>query len=346
MITSLELRNFKAHRETTLPLGQLTVLVGPNSAGKTSVLQALAVLGASVGEDPWVSLSRLGSIEDLVSRQANDTYLELAVTLQDSTMGKVGFRGDARGDTWEFTVPFQLSNGTSNVASRRPFTGVHSGVDWSALRNAGVFQFSASSIAKPGEWAQPQRLDGLNTASVLSRLKLADDSAFASILDGMRRLIPMLRGIRLPPVKDGQTAGNAIELDFVAAERIPATAVSEGTLVLLALLTALHGPGSPRLLLIDDIERSLHPTAQMELVDYVLTLLKQRPDVQMVVTTHSPFVLDRLDPDQIQVCFPRADGGIAVRALSEHPDARRAMGTISAGQLWTMDPESWVEGAQ
>jgi energy-coupling factor transporter ATP-binding protein EcfA2 len=59
MITSLEHRNFKAHRETTLPLGQLTVLVGPNSAGKTSVLQALAVLGASVGEDPWVSLSRL-----------------------------------------------------------------------------------------------------------------------------------------------------------------------------------------------------------------------------------------------------------------------------------------------
>jgi energy-coupling factor transporter ATP-binding protein EcfA2 len=88
MITSLEHRNFKAHRETTLPLGQLTVLVGPNSAGKTSVLQALAVLGASVGEDPWVSLSRLGTIEDLVSRQANDTYLELAVTLQDSTMGK------------------------------------------------------------------------------------------------------------------------------------------------------------------------------------------------------------------------------------------------------------------
>ena len=43
MITSIRLQNFKGHRDTTVPLGRLTVLVGPNGSGKTSVLEALAI---------------------------------------------------------------------------------------------------------------------------------------------------------------------------------------------------------------------------------------------------------------------------------------------------------------
>ena len=45
MIESVTLQNFKAHRDTRVPLGRLTVLVGQNAAGKTSVLQALDLLG-------------------------------------------------------------------------------------------------------------------------------------------------------------------------------------------------------------------------------------------------------------------------------------------------------------
>lgn len=41
MITRLRLENFKAHRDTDIALRQLTVLVGENSSGKTSVLEAL-----------------------------------------------------------------------------------------------------------------------------------------------------------------------------------------------------------------------------------------------------------------------------------------------------------------
>ncbi len=41
MIESIEFRNFKVLRETTLPLGRCTVLVGPNGSGKSTVLQAM-----------------------------------------------------------------------------------------------------------------------------------------------------------------------------------------------------------------------------------------------------------------------------------------------------------------
>ncbi|MEU5593355.1 DUF3696 domain-containing protein [Streptomyces sp. NPDC020298] len=47
MIDRLTLHNFKAFRDTSLPLGPLTLLTGLNSSGKSSVLQAIALLRQS-----------------------------------------------------------------------------------------------------------------------------------------------------------------------------------------------------------------------------------------------------------------------------------------------------------
>ena len=54
------------------------------------------------------------------------------------------------------------------------------------------------------------------------------------------------------------------------------------------------------------------------------------------------FILEGLEPSQVRVFFPDEKGGIVVRPLSEHPDARRAIGALSAGQIWTLSPEKWV----
>ena len=43
MITSIRIQDFKGHRDSTIPLGRLTMLVGPNGSGKTSVLDALRI---------------------------------------------------------------------------------------------------------------------------------------------------------------------------------------------------------------------------------------------------------------------------------------------------------------
>ncbi|MGW1653590.1 AAA family ATPase [Streptomyces atratus] len=51
MITQLTLVNFKAFRRLELPMGPLTLLTGLNSSGKSSVLQALALLRQSFGPD-------------------------------------------------------------------------------------------------------------------------------------------------------------------------------------------------------------------------------------------------------------------------------------------------------
>ena len=41
MIESIQFKNFKCLRDTTLPLSPCTILVGPNGSGKSTVLEAL-----------------------------------------------------------------------------------------------------------------------------------------------------------------------------------------------------------------------------------------------------------------------------------------------------------------
>ena len=42
MIKAIHFKNYKALRETTLPLGRLTLLIGPNGSGKSTALGAMA----------------------------------------------------------------------------------------------------------------------------------------------------------------------------------------------------------------------------------------------------------------------------------------------------------------
>src|SRR5436309_12437929 len=44
MIESIEFKNFKALRDTTLPLSQFSLIVGPNGSGKSTALGATQVL--------------------------------------------------------------------------------------------------------------------------------------------------------------------------------------------------------------------------------------------------------------------------------------------------------------
>ncbi|OJH36700.1 hypothetical protein BON30_32410 [Cystobacter ferrugineus] len=195
-------------------------------------------------------------------------------------------------------------------------------------------------------------MDGGNTAVVLAALKLEREEIFERIESELRKIVPTvqrirIRRIKLPSTDDSNEprVGNKIFIDFQGAPDVPAHGASEGTLITLALLTALLSPNRPRIVLLDDIDQSLHPQAQMELMGELKRLLESFPEVQLVATTHSPYILDAIEPSDVRVFAPRKDGSIACRSLSEHPQAKKMRGALTTGQLWSLDPEwRWVAG--
>jgi predicted ATPase len=120
--------------------------------------------------------------------------------------------------------------------------------------------------------------------------------------------------------------------------------VSEGTLTATGLLAALVGTGDdgPALLMIDDLEHGLHPKAQRDLVGVLRTLLEAKPELQILVTTHSPYVIDELGAEEVYVLNTDAEGVAHARRLSEHPKAEYALEVLTTGELWGAEGEAWV----
>ncbi|XXV32419.1 ATP-binding protein [Sorangium sp. So ce1389] len=187
--------------------------------------------------------------------------------------------------------------------------------------------------------------------------------AFLSIQEAAKRVIPTLERIRTRRAKvqrqeyqsitvDGDEAtqravdrfywGQQLVLDFKGAPDVPAPLASEGTLLVIGLLTALWMDPRPRLLLLDDIDKALHPRAQEELVAQIRKILEMTPDLQVVATSHSPYLLDHFEAQDVLLTALLPDGSTACARLTDHPDFDRWKSTTRSGELWSFVGEDWV----
>lgn len=87
MLEKIQLKNFKVSRDVSLNLAPLTVLAGLNGAGKSTSLQAIALLRQSFGKSGDTAtlhlsgdLLRLGEWEDVLSETAQDDQITIQVT--------------------------------------------------------------------------------------------------------------------------------------------------------------------------------------------------------------------------------------------------------------------------
>lgn len=79
-------------------------------------------------------------------------------------------------------------------------------------------------------------------------------------------------------------------------------------------------------------EWGLHPIKQTQWIKETL-----ESNREVVFCTHSPYMLDSLDFEQVIVCHQGK-----CKQLSQHPAAERAREAMTAGQLWTMEGEEWI----
>lgn len=107
---------------------------------------------------------------------------------------------------------------------------------------------------------------------------------------------------------------------------------NEGFLFLLFYLTLFNSKDTPRFFAVDNIESALNPKLMTRLTEYLVERTIAN-DNQVIVTTHSPFVLDGLDleNDDIRLFVARRDidGHTRIERVPYRADR-----TMKLSQLW------------
>ncbi|MCH8963218.1 MAG: ATP-binding protein, partial [Bacteroidetes bacterium] len=198
--------------------------------------------------------------------------------------------------------------------------------------------------------------------TAVAYLMTSEPDRFAKLVESLRSVVPDVGQFRVRPAKvlvpesrsmtvddkrvsfmdERKVVGDELVFDMTGAQEIPASSVSEGTLLALALLTLLWSPDCPNLVLLDDIEQGLHPRAQRELIAQLRKILEQRPELQIVLTSHSPYIVDELEADEVWLLATDEEGVAQARRLSDHPDAERALEVLTTGEFWSAEGEDWV----
>lgn len=235
-----------------------------------------------------------------------------------------------------------------------------------ALTSTALLRFESRKLAEASYSEEPVpqvQPDGGGLASVLAYLKLSQDEVFDSIELALKQVVPAVRRIRIERAVVEQTQvrtisldeqrhqvpekrtlwGHQVVLDMRGAKGVLASAAGEGTLMALGLLTVLMGPSRPRLVLLDDIEMALHPAAQARLIEVLRAIQGREPDLQVVATSHSPFILNYLDPREVRLAFLAENGFARCEKLTAHPEFERWKGLMAPGEFWSTVGEEWVE---
>lgn len=349
MIRRIRLCDFKTHADTTVELGRLTVLAGPNGSGKTSVLSALHD-ASHLPRTPFSGIFKDDrDPQHLIRRGTHAFGLSLdgdgwSMTLTARRTPE-GFERELR-STVEGEPPFVRDPELTHAVMAR--WGTPRSIA-AAITPAAFLRLDARSLIHPViPFEHPQiASNGFGLAAVVAEMILGSSDRLRLIVEDVRRVVPQVCGMRVQTVSRWTANGNAaghfeLLVDFDGARGVPAHAVSQGTLIAIGLLTLLHSEGRPRLILLDDIDQTLHPKAQWELVSVLRRLIESDPEVQIVATTHSPYLVDELEAHEVRVVALDAKGISHCRALSDHPRAAALLGVLSTGELLGAEGEEWV----
>lgn len=382
MIDTVRFSQFKSIEHLELEgLERFSVFVGPNASGKTSVLEGLHAVGSVyAGNRPWSANKR--RLAETVRRGAEPGEFELhmtgrwsgeslEVTLEITDAPKM------KEQRWSTTTEVVWGSGSEHEKWRQQSVIGQGRASESAeavpddlgelldsINSASLLRLDPNSLARPSytETEEPTvDFDGAGLATVIRKMEGERPDRLDQLQELLSRVVPNVRAVRTrrAPVSrstvktisvDGETyqrreieevMGEEILFDMISAEAIPAHAASEGTILTLGLLTVIVEE-SPTLLLLDDIERALHPRALGELVDVLRDLLDELPELQILATSHSPYLLDHMRPEEIWLTNLDDQGRTVAKRLDEHQEFEIWKDEMSPGEFWSYVGEDWL----
>ncbi|WP_437690032.1 AAA family ATPase [Sorangium sp. So ce176] len=353
----------------------LTVLLGPNGSGKSTVFDVFAFLSEAFSLGLRKAWDRRGRFKELRTRCAEGPIiLELQyrerpgtplityhLEIDEEPRGPVvasewlRWRRGERGRPWRF-LDFKRGEGVvvSGEAPDETAERIEERLDSPELlavntlgqlakhpRVGALRRFitswymtylSADSARSTPEAGPQERLSqtGDNLPNVIQYLKEQHEERLDTILKVLARRVPKLERVTAEPMQDGRLL---LQIKDAPFERpVLARYASDGTLKLLAYLTVLYDPSPPQLVGIEEPENYLHPRLLPELAEECRNASER---TQLLVTSHSPFFVSDLRPEELRVLYRDELGYTQARRVADMERARamyEAGGKL--GHLW------------
>ena len=368
-LQSVHIRNFKAIVDSRLvSLGPLTVLIGHNGSGKSSLIEGLETYQAIVSDGLDIAMQRWLGIEHVRHKAADAKEraakprnlmafnLQIGASVRKSTRVEMAIGNDAAANRMFIAREklthangwFQENNVERTDGAFEPGRSIlasATGENRVIANHVLAWQFLNLQPDRMGLPVPQQRTggrvrltkDGSNIADYLLDIQRLDDRLKTNALEGIVRTM----GYVLPYARDLQAALTS-ELERKAYLqltegnfKVPGWMLSTGTLRVLALLATLRHPQPPPLVIVEEIENGLDPRSIHLLVEEIRTAVLSGV-TQVVLTTHSPYLLDLLKLDQL-VLVARDESG-EPRFHRPADDAKLAEWSreFAPGRLYTM----------
>ena len=328
ILSQLILKRFRSLPAEKVEFDNPTFLVGQNGSGKSNFADAFAFLAEAMASPLQAVLARRGGFSTVGHRgsaRGRPSNLGLAVVLKnpddDTSLAHYGFELRPLKD-YGFEVVREQCIVQRADGSRSWFDRGSSSTEWQSsvkslepvmepnalalplvggdMRFQAVLRFLSDmqicriepaalrTMQEPDEGVR-LRSDGSNAASVLREIERANPDSWKRILELLGSIVPRTVGVL--PKKHGNKLTLEFTQDWAKREHVKFEAfnMSDGTLRVLGLLTAVFQRPAPSLLVIEEPEATIHPGALGSVLD---VLRHAGRYMQVVVTTHSPDILD------------------------------------------------------
>lgn len=368
MIDEITIFNFKSIVNLDWKPGRFNVIIGPNGCGKTNILEAISFASAAsqnkldyeylVNRDVRMADHKymVNAFEEVDLPEIEQQYISIHVKQNDNPyIYQVSYNEGSK--KWENSVktllahiqqdekmPIRLSFESGEDESFIPDSDKMESLK-TILKNlmSPISDLTDFLIYRPSEHFLRKTFEtsifplGVHGEGLLKYLKEAagekNRTLFKEINEGLR-LLDWFDGFQIPDDLMTNEYRLAIGDRFLkdSLHFFDEKSTNEGFLFLLFYLTLFNSKQTPRFFAIDNIESALNPKLITKLTDYLIRRSFAN-DKQVIVTTHSPFVLDALDlsNDDVRLFVARRniDGHTRLERIPYRKDR-----TMKLSQLW------------
>lgn len=301
-------QNFGCLKNFEIDLQPLHALIGPNDSGKSTVLRALF----DAGRRSHINLTA----DDYVGYVGANTRLQIA---KGQEQYSIALRPDGTAQLLDArkSIPFGPNRVPAHLKLPVPLL---IRLDPDEMRAPVHLIPHKEPLAFINE-------RGAGLAGIYDALIKRDVPTYLDISRRICDLFPSVHSLQLTNV-DANLQMLAVKL--TSGETIDANAMSEGMLYYLAF-AALPHIGGHRLVLIEEPENGLHPARIKEVMNVLKEVSKTS---QVVIATHSPLVINELEPEQVSIITRDPESGTKATKMTDTKDFAERSSVFALGELW------------